>query len=270
MSNEAEVPEKPFVAGMYDYYLGGTANSEADRAAVERIRSILPEIIDVAWANRGFLQRAVRRMAADWSIRQYIDIGAGLPTQRNTHEVVAEVIPDGRVVYVDNDPRVIERGRSLLADTPGTTVFEADLRDVDTILTHPETKRLIDFTQPVGLLLAAVTQFIPDEDDPWGIVARYLAALAPGSYLALSGPTGDHQADRIVNGVADVYKGSASPGVARTRAQFERFFEGLAIVPPYEGAPAAVDFIGVWGAEDPEAADDEGSRWFYAAVGRKP
>src|SRR5262249_7748221 len=104
--------EKPFVAGMYDYYLGGTANSAADRAPVEKIRAVLPEIADVAWANRGFLQRAVKRMATDWDVRQFIDIGAGLPTQRNTHDVVAEVRPDGRVVYVDSDPRVIERGQA--------------------------------------------------------------------------------------------------------------------------------------------------------------
>jgi S-adenosyl methyltransferase len=261
--------ETPFVAGMYDYYLGGTANSAADRAAVERIRSLIPEIVDVAWANRGFLQRAVTRMARDWGIRQYIDIGAGLPTQRNTHEVVGEVVPDGRVLYVDRDPRVIARGTSMLEGAKGTAVIEADLREVDRILSHEETVRLIDFTEPVGLLMVAVTQFIPDEDDPWGLVARYRDAMASDSYFALSAPTNDHQAERIVEGVVEVYRTTPTPGVARTRAQIERFFAGFDIVPPYEGAAPAVDFVGLWDAEDPEAADDDASRWFFAGVGRK-
>jgi S-adenosyl methyltransferase len=262
--------ETPLVAGMYDYYLGGTANTAADRAAVERIRLVLPEIVDAAWANRGFLQRAVRRMAADWGIHQFIDIGAGLPTQRNTHEIVAENAADGRVVYVDKDPRVITRGREMLAGVTGAAAIEADLRDVEGILSHPETKRLIDFSRPVGLLLVAVTQFIPDEDDPWALVARYLEAVVPGSYLALSAPTGDHQAERITQGVVDVYRSSPMPGTPRTLADVERFFTGLEIVPPYDGAAAAVNFVGLWDAEDPEAADDDGSRWFYAGVARKP
>jgi hypothetical protein len=267
---DAQVPDPPFVAGMYDYYLGGTANSAADRAAVQRIREVLPEIGDAAWANRGFLQRAVKRMAGEWGIRQFLDIGAGLPTQRNTHEVVAGEIPDGRVVYVDKDPRVIARGQHLLAEVPGTTVFEADLRDVKAILDHPETRRLIDFSEPVGLLLVAVTQFIPNDDDPWGLVARYLDALAPGSYLALAAPTGDNQAGRITEAVLKVYAKTPTPAQERTRAEITRFFAGLQIVPPYDGAEAAVTYAGEWGAEDPLAADDDGSRWFYAAVGRKP
>jgi hypothetical protein len=268
--SDTDATDTPFVAGMYDYYLGGTANSAADRAAVERIRQVLPEIVDVAWANRGFLQRAVRRMAAEWDVRQFIDIGAGLPTQRNTHEVVAEVRPDGRVVYADVDPRVIERGKVLLADVPNTTVILADLREPDAILDHPETKRLIDFSEPVGLLMVAVTQFVLDEHDPWGLTKRYLDALAPGSYLALAAPTGDRQAERITQAVVDVYATTPTPGTARSKAEIERFFTGLEIVPPYPGAKPEVDHVGVWGAEDPEEADDDGSRWFYAAVGRKP
>jgi hypothetical protein len=263
------VVDTPFVAGMYDFYLGGTANSAGDRAAVERIRAVLPEIGDAAWANRGFLQRAVKRMAADWGIRQYIDIGAGLPTQRNTHEVVGEVIPDGRVLYVDNDPRVITRGRELLAEVPGTAVILADFREPDEIFNHPETRRLINPNEPAGLLMVAVTQFVADADDPWGLVARYLDAVAPGSYLAISAPTGDHQAPRILDAIREVYARTPTPGYARSREEVEQFFAGLQIVPPYEGAKPVVTFVGEWGAEDPLAADDDGSRWFYAAVGKK-
>jgi hypothetical protein len=268
--SDAQAPERPFVAGMYDYYLGGTANSPADRAAVERIKEVLPEIVDAAWANRGFLQRAVKRMAADWGIRQFIDIGAGLPTQRNTHEVVADFVPDGRVLYIDNDPRVIARGAEILAGLDNTAVILADVREPDEILKHPETRRLIDFAEPVGLLLVAVTQFVPDAEDPWSIVARYVEAAAPGSYLALAAPTGDHQAGRIVDAVRAVYAKTPSPAVARSKAEISRFFDSLEIMPPYQGADPVVTFVGEWGAEDPEAADDDGSRWFYAAVGRKP
>jgi hypothetical protein len=254
---------------MYDYYLGGTANSAADRAAVEQMKQATPDVIDAAWANRGFLQRAVRRMAFDWGVRQFIDIGAGLPTQRNTHEVVNEAIPDGHVVYVDIDERVIERGRAMLTGQTGTAVVLGDIRKPDEILGHPETQRLIDFRQPVGLLMVAVTQFVPDSDDPWGMIARYVEAVAPGSYLALSAVTSDRQAERIVQAATKVYARTPTPATARAKADIERFFTGLQIVPPYEGAAAELSFVGQWGAEDPEAADSDGSRWFYAAVARK-
>ncbi|WP_214409747.1 SAM-dependent methyltransferase [Sphaerisporangium fuscum] len=262
--------DTPVVAGMYDYYLGGTANSEADRAAVEEIRKTCPEIIDAAWANRGFLQRSVKRMAAEWGVRQFIDIGAGLPTQRNTHEVVAEVTAGGRVVYVDSDEEVIARGHDLLAGVDGTAAVHADIRDPKGILGHPDTLRLIDLDEPVGLLLVAVTQFVPDADDPWAVVASYVDAVAPGSYLALSAPTSDFQAPRIVDSVVKVYAATPTPAKARSREEIRRFFDGLELVPPYEGGEPGLTYAGLWGAEDVEAADSDGSRWFYAAVARKP
>lgn len=261
--------DRPFVAGMYDYYLGGTANSAADRAAVERIKKVLPEIAEAAWANRGFLQRAVARMAGEWGIRQFIDLGAGLPTQRPTHEVVAEHCSDGRVLYVDVDEKVIERGNQMLADVPGATIIRADLRQLDRILAHPATEKLIDRTEPVGILMVAVTQFVPDDDDPWGLVRRYLDAVPSGSYLAISAPTGDMQADRITAAVEDVYATTPTPGVTRCLADFSRFLAGLEMVEPYPDAEPRVVHVGLWGAEDPELADDDGSRWFYAAVARK-
>jgi hypothetical protein len=268
--SDAEAPDRPLVAGMYDYYLGGTANSAADRAAVEKIRAVIPEISEAAWANRGFLQRAVKRMAQDWGIRQFIDIGAGLPTQRNTHEIVVDVDPGARVVYVDNDPRVIERGHSILAGVPNVAVVEADIRRPEDVLGATETRRLIDLDQPIGLIMVAVLQFVPAAEDPWGLVARYLDAVPSGSYLAISVPTRDHQSIRITDEVIEIYRSTPSPGEPRTLAEAERFFEGLEIVPPYEGAKPAVNFVGLWGAEDPGAADDDGSRWVYAAVARKP
>jgi hypothetical protein len=268
--SEVGAAERPFVACMYDYYLGGTANTAADRAAVEQLKQVVPEVIDGAWANRGFLQRAVTRMAAQWGVRQFLDLGAGLPTQRHTHEVLADVVDDGRVVYVDNDPRVIERGRQLLAGVDGTVAIEADLRRPETVLAHPDTRRLIDFGRPVGVLMVAVTQFVPDSDDPWAVVRGYMAAVPSGSYLALSAPTSERQAERVTGEIQKVYATTPTPVYGRTKAEIEMFFDGLEIVAPYPGADAAVVHVGVWGAEDVEAADSDGSRWFYAAVARKP
>jgi S-adenosyl methyltransferase len=263
-------PTKPSPARMYDRYLGGTANFPADRDAVDRIVELVPEIRDAAWANRGFLQRAVRWMA-ERDIRQFVDLGAGLPTQRCTHEVAREVVPDARVVYTDIDPGVIAHGREILAGVPGTAVIEADFRNPADLLDHPDTQRLIDFTQPVGLLVIAVTQFIPDAYDPWALVARYMDALAPASCLALSAPTGDHMASRKVGRILDVYATSTVPAnTPRTRAEVERFFIGLTIVPPYPGAAPGLTSAGLWACEDPVAAESEGSRAFYVAVARKP
>jgi hypothetical protein len=261
---------RPSPAGMYDYYLGGTTNSSIDRAAAEQVKRFMPEIVDAAWANRGFLQRAVRRMTSQWGIRQFIDIGAGLPTQSNTHEVAAEEAPGCRVVYVDNDPTVFEAGREILAGTRDTAVIMGDLRSPDEILNHPRTRELIDFAQPVGLLMVAVVHFVPDEDDPLGLLARYRDAIPSGSYLALSSVTSDHQDRPSGEGVGRIYAASASPPVARTKDEIRRFFAGWDIVAPYDGADRDVIFIGQWGADDPVLADSEGSRILYAGVARKP
>lgn len=287
---QAVPADRPWVAGMYDYYLGGTANSEIDRAAARTALEAMPEIRETAWANRGFLQRSVRAMAETWGIRQFIDLGAGLPTQRHAHEIAREVSSDCRIVYVDNDPRVIERGRTILASTPGTAVVWADIRDHHRVLTHPQTRRLINFTEPVGVLAVAVIQWIPAADDPFRLISEYVKPLASGSYLAMTIPTGENQGARITSGLRAVYGASATAGVSHpavshpavshtgishtavshTRADAERFFTGLEIVPPYPGAPPAVTYAGVWGAEDPVEADDDSGRWVYAAVGRKP
>ena len=259
--------EKPTFAGVYDLALGGTSNTAADRQMLEYAKTALPDIMLAAWANRGFLQRAVKRMAADWGIRQFIDLGAGFPTQRNTHEVAGEVRSDAHVVYVDVDPRVVNRSRELLEGVAGTTAIQADIRDPGAVLDHPETRRLIDFTEPVGVLVVAVTHFLSDEDDPWGMVARYVDAVPSGSYLALSAVTSDRQEQ----GWEKILQSAVTySGYPRTVAEVERFFTGVDLVPPYEGAKPAVAYIGLWGADDPELADDDGSRLAYAAVARKP
>jgi hypothetical protein len=174
-------------------------------------------------------------------------------------------------VYTDNDPGVVAHGHHILRGVPGTAIIEADIRQPDELLDHPGFQGLIDLAEPAGLLILAVTQFVPDDDDPWVLVARYAEALAPGSYLALSAPTADHMAARKVERILDVYSTSTVPRTtARAKASIARFFTGLDIVPPYDGAAADMTHAGLWGCEDPEAADSDGSRWFYAAVARKP
>jgi hypothetical protein len=263
-------PTRPSPARLYDYYLGGSDNFAADRQAAETIRARMPELADAAWANRGFHQRAALWLASSCGIRQFIDIGSGLPTQNNTHQAVQKATRDARVLYVDNDPLVRVHADALLTGEGRTRVITADLRDPDSVLSDPQTRELIDFGQPVGLLMTAVLHFVADGSDPWGLVARYLAELAPGSYLALTHITADQKPPAAVQAILDIYAGATEQIYPRTRAEVERFFGGLKPVPPYEGAPAAVTYVGEWGAEDPALADSDGSRWCYGAVARRP
>jgi hypothetical protein len=273
MSESTEEPrgsQTASPAGIYDFLLGGDAGTAADREAARRIIAALPVIPQIAWANRGFLMRAVTWMAQERGIRQFIDIGAGFPAQRPTHEVARAVAPGCRVLYTDNDPAAVARGSRILDGVPGTAVIEADLRQPGALLGHPETRRLIDPSLPTGLLVVAVTQFVSDRDDPWSLVAQHMAPLVTGSCLALSAPTADHKVESQVEQVESEYAhSSAGVNQTRTRGEIERFFSGLEIAAPYEGAAPGVTFVGLWGCDDPEAADDDASRWFYAGVGTK-
>jgi hypothetical protein len=255
---------------MYDYMLGGTHNFEADRQATEQFREQMPDLYDAAWANRGFHGRAARWMVLEHGIRQFIDVGSGLPTQSNTHEVVRAVAPDARVVYIDSDPMVLVLAKELLTDDGSTAVIQADLRDPQAVLGHPELREMIDFGEPVGLLMTAVLQFVADDADPWGLVGQYVAALRPGSYLALSHITRDKLPPRLVEAGVQVYQRATSSAHPRTKAEIERFFAGLELVPPYEDAGPVITNVGMWGSEDPASADSDGSRAFYCGVARKP
>jgi hypothetical protein len=263
-------PSTPSPARMYDYVLGGTHNFLADRQAAERVRAQSPDLEDAAWVNRAFHQRAARWMAGQQGIRQFIDIGSGLPTLGNTHDVVQQVAPAARVVYVDIDPMVSAYASELLADDGTTAVVTADLRDPGRVLADPGLRALIDFDEPAGLLLTAVLHFVADSSDPWGLVARYLAALAPGSYLALSHGTFQGLPPGLVQTSQDVYAKAAQSMHLRSREEIGRFFTGLEVVPPYQGAEPGVTYLGMWGAEDPELADSDGSRWWFGAVARRP
>src|SRR3984893_8529382 len=244
---------KPAPARIYDYMLRGKHHFEADATAAERILSVVPEIRDCAWSNRGFHQRAAKWIA-ERGVRQFIGIGSGLPTVGNTHEVVQKVIPGARVVYVDNDPMVAEQGGQLLAEDRSTRGICADLREPDSILDNPEVTELIDFRAPTGLLLTAVMMFVSDDSDPWGLVSRYVDALAPGSYLALSHLTDDYKPPVTAERFRAVFDGATERLYFRSRAGIARFFDGLELVPPYDGAAADISYTGVWGAEDPVLA----------------
>jgi len=261
-------PTRPSPARLYDYYLGGTTNFAVDREAAERLKVAAPDLIDAVWANRGFHGRAAVWLA-EQGIRQFIDIGSGLPTQNNTHEAVHKVAADARVVYVDNDPMVAAHADALLADDGTTTVITADLRDPDTLLGHPALVKLVDFAEPAGVLMTSVVHFVPDEMDPWGLVARYMAAVAPGSYLALSHGTYDNMPPLAVQASLETYARSTEPVYLRPRAEVERFFDGLELVEPYTGAGPVVTYAGLWAAEDPVAADTDGSRAYYCGVARR-
>jgi S-adenosyl methyltransferase len=256
-------------ARIYDFLLGGDTNFAADRAAAGQIMNVVPEIKDAAWANRGFHQRAASWLA-EQGIRQFIDIGSGLPTVGNTHQVVQRVQPEARVVYVDNDPLVEVHSQALLAPGGRTTVILGDLRDPDQVLGHPELRRLIDFSEPAGLLMTGVLMFVSDGSDPYGLVARYVRALAPGSYLSLSHLSADHKAERAVAGFRAVFDTATEQLYFRSKDEVARFFTGLELVPPYEGSGPELCYPGVWGAEDVPAADTDGSRWLWCGVARRP
>ena len=218
-------------ARVYDYWLGGKDNFAADREAAERVLAAAPGLRYRVRANRAFLGRATRYLAAEAGVRQFLDIGTGIPTADNTHEVAQRAAPDSRVVYVDNDPVVLLHAQALLRSTPegATDYLQADLRDPGTILDRAAA--ILDFSQPVALMLLGVLHLIQDAEDPWGIVARLMAALPAGSYLTISHPAIDihhtqANAQRVYN------ERVATPQTLRTREQVEKFFTGLELVEP--------------------------------------
>ncbi|MFW6694666.1 SAM-dependent methyltransferase [Streptomyces sp. MAR4 CNX-425] len=225
--------DRPHPARVYDYLLGGKDNYGPDREAAEQGMRANPHSLIPPRENRAFLRRAVHYLAAEAGIRQFLDIGTGLPTSPNVHEVAQAVAPDARVVYVDNDPIVLAHARALLTSSPEgrTRYVDADLRNAGAILDSPELRATLDLDQPVALLLVAILHFVGDDDDPAGIVARLLDALPSGSYLALSHLTGDYDPEAWA-GVAAVYRRSGVTMRVRSKPRIEEFFDGLELVEP--------------------------------------
>jgi hypothetical protein len=220
------------VARVYDYWLGGKDNFAADRAAGDQAIKAFPNIVLSARANRAFLARAVRFLAGEAGIRQFLDIGTGIPTGNNTHQVAQSVAPESRVVYVDNDPIVLAHARALLASHPAgaTDYIDADLRDPQKILDGAA--RLLDFGRPVAVMLMAILQHIDDEHDPYKIVATLVGAMPPGSYLALSHPAKDIDAESMAKMADSLNQMMAEKVTFRARPAVARFFDGLELVAP--------------------------------------
>ncbi|RVX42171.1 S-adenosyl methyltransferase [Nonomuraea polychroma] len=227
---------KPSVARVYDFMLGGKDNYEIDRQVARRVLEVAPDGPEAARANREFLARVVRYLAGEAGIRQFLDLGSGLPTQGNVHEIAQSVTTHPHVVYVDHDPIVLIHGRALLAVDDTTTVVEAELTDPEAILAHPDVKRLIDFTEPVALLMFAILHHLADDEDPGGITRRIMNHLAPGSYLAVSHFHNPGEAMPEVSEQAysaeKIFNESLGTGRWRTREEILAYFDGLELVEP--------------------------------------
>jgi S-adenosyl methyltransferase len=246
---------------MYDYALGGKDNFAVDREMVEAILRREPGVRAVGLANRRFLGRAVEFLA-NAGIRQFLDLGTGLPSQNNVHEVAQRVCPDARVVYVDNDPVVRNHAEALLAGDDSTVVICADMREPERILAHPDVQRLLDFSEPVGVMFVAVLHFVTDEQDPWGVVSALTEPLVPGSYLALSHAVLDGPPADIVADVQESYKNASAPLVFRSRDAITRFFDGFELADP--GLVHTTE----WRSDELERARP-GGEWMLAGAGRK-
>lgn len=257
----------PNTARIWDYQLGGKDNFEADRQVTELLNKACrdvgaPDGRDVAQVNRAFLRRAVRYLAGPVGIDQFLDLGAGLPTRGNVHEIARQVNPDARTVYVDYDRMVLAHARALLADNKETTVIQADVRDPEAIVDNPELRKHLDLGRPVAVLFVAVLHLLTEEEAPAGVVARIRDALAPGSYLAITHVTGDSHPE-AATAVAALFRsmGVSTPLVPRPRQEIRAFFDGFELVEP--GLVFAEDWRP--DREDPDLRLD--TRWFYAGVG---
>lgn len=256
---------RPHPARVYDYYLGGKTNFAADRELAEKTLAVMPAARTAARENRAFLGRAVRFLAGEAGVRQFLDVGVGLPAAHNVHEVAQAAAPASRVVYVDNDPLVITHARALLTSTgEGRTAYvHADLRDPAAILSAPAVRGVLDLSQPAALLLAAVLHFVPDEDQPAEAVAALLGALAPGSYLVASHATHEHDPAGSSAG-QDAYRSYGVKACARDSADFARLaFPGLELVPP------GVVLVSEWRPGGPAPRPAPAEVGVYGGVGRK-
>jgi hypothetical protein len=254
--------ECPSIARVYDYYLGGWHNFEVDRRMARRAIELWPELPLIMQANRAFLRRAVRYMARA-GITQFLDIGSGIPTEGNVHEVAQAAAPEARVVYVDIDPVAVAHSRDILSRNQRADIVQADLRDVAAIFDDPRAKRLLDPTQPIGVLMIAVLHFIPDATDAANIVTQYRKMMAPGSYLAVSHANEVGHPDQV-GPLTDLYRHTAAPLTMRSRPEVEALLSGFDLVPP------GVVFMPLWHPDSPTDVDDH-PEWSsgYAVVGRR-
>ncbi|GAB3806117.1 SAM-dependent methyltransferase [Micromonospora zhanjiangensis] len=252
-------------ARRYDYWLGGADNFAADRESGDAVAAAFPTVRTAAIENRRFLRRAVTYLTREAGIRQFLDIGTGIPTANNTHQVAQAIAPESRVVYVDNDPIVLVHARALLTSTAQgrTSYLDADLREPEKILAHPDLHATLDLDQPVALMLVAVLHFLTDADDPYGAVGKLVSAMPAGSYLTVTHATNDHMPPETSSAVNDADNRARVPFQFRGRDEFARFLRGTELVAP------GITSVAQWRADDevqprPSAADTA----VYGAVAR--
>jgi hypothetical protein len=258
---------RPHSARMYDHYLGGKDHFEVDRRAAEAVAGVFPEVYTCAREVRHFMHRATRVLAEDYGIRQWLDIGTGIPTEPNLHQVAQSVAPEARVVYADNDPLVLKYAERLMLTAPGgrTAYVHADLRDPEELLGSAELADVLDLRKPLALSLNAILHFVPDEQDGYGIVARLVEALPSGSALALSHCTPEFDEDTWAR-VIELYHEGGTPAQVRTREEGRRFFEGLDLIEP------GIAMVHTWriGPEDEErvagVTDAQAAAWGGVAI----
>jgi hypothetical protein len=254
--------DRPNAARVYDYFLGGSHNLAADRKLAAYILSEVPDAALVAQANRAFLRRAVL-YCVEAGIRQFLDLGSGIPTVGNVHEIAQRAAPDCRVLYIDVEPVAVAHSRAILAGNDRAAVLQADIREPDRILADPALHRLLDLSQPVAVLMVSVLPFVSDDDDPSRIVARFRDAVSQGSYLALTHGTADARSEEVTR-VADRYRSTSTPLTMRSRHEVEQFFAGFELVDP------GLVFVQQWRPD--WLGEVEGSpEWssIYGGVGRK-
>ena len=262
---DAESSDRPNAARIYDHLLGGYHNFEIDRKAADYALQIYPDSRLSAQACRAFLRRVVRFLA-EQGIDQFVDVGSGIPTAGNVHEIAQQVNPDARVVYVDIDAIAVAHSQAMLKGNATALAIQADARQSDKILAHPEVRKLLDFERPAAILLLLVLHAVPDDDEACGIIRSFRDALAPGSYVAISHATRDDAPPGVLDQLGALTRGSPTPTIDRTLAEVKRFFEGLELVEPGVVRPP------LWRPEGPDDVQlDRPERVLvWSGVGRKP
>jgi SAM-dependent methyltransferase len=253
---------RPSIARAYDYYLGGSHNFEIDRQMARDAMKFMPELPEIMRAQRAFLRRAVRFLSAQ-GIEQFLDIGSGIPTEGNVHEVAEAANPKSRVVYVDIDPVAVAHSREILVGNDRATALRGDMHEPAAIVAHPEVRRLIDFDQPVAVLIVGMIHFISDEAGPAGIIATYADAVAPGSYLVMTHATHDSQPEKT-RAVEELYRQRDNPNWFRPRAAIAEMFRGLTPVEP------GIVWYPQWRPDSPDDVDEHPERFSgYVGVFRR-
>jgi hypothetical protein len=254
--------ELPSVARLYDYYLGGFHNFAADREMGRKVLELWPELPMIMKENRSFLRRAVRYLSGQ-GVDQFLDLGSGIPTVGNVHEVARQLNPDARVVYVDNDPVAVAHSRSILGEDARTAVVQADIRDPQSVLTDPALAQTMDLSRPVGVLMVALLHFVADDADPAGLIGQFRDAAAPGSHLALSHATADHDPARA-DRARRLYQDTATPMTLRGPDEIGRLFPGFDLVDP------GLVHLPLWRPDPDQRIEGDPARFsIYAGVARK-